>query len=252
MAAAAAGAEPRFKVSGTGRAGPDGLRVALAVSNLLADPVSRVVLVGELAGERAEARLEQLAPAKEESFELRFALSAPLRAGVHALTLLIDFQPQQPGAPRRGERLAVLLPLGAEPPPAVAVQASPLALDLLATLELRISSRDGAAHRVALEVIPPHGVNVREAPAQVAVPALGAARVPVRLVRGGAERGRRQPILIVTRPLDGALERASLASVELELLPEPAVLPRLRPALGAAAAALLAAAGALEWLRRRA
>jgi len=175
-----------------------------------------------------------------------------VRPGRYALTFRIEYRPDQPAeAPPRDEWAFVLAELGAQPQPALAVRIEPLTLDVAGTANVVLESADGAAHRAGVRVLLPSGVNVLEAPLEADVPAAGEVRVPVRLVRGDAPRGRPHAMIVIAGPVDGPLERASVAKGEIQIASDPAWLPRLRPGLAALGALLLLAAIALELRARR-
>ncbi len=83
------------------------------------------------------------------------------------------------------------------------------------------------------------------------MPASGSVEVPLPLVRGGAVRGSRSGILVVARTTDGGMERAAVATGVVEILPDPALLPRLRVPLAVSGSALLGFSLWAEWRRRR-
>jgi hypothetical protein len=120
----------------------------------------------------------------------------------------------------------------------------------MGSLPVGLESTDGAAHRVAVRVLPPRGLNVLGGPlVDLDVPGSGRVTAPVSLLRAGAPRESRQGILIVASAADGPLERTAVATGVVTIARDPALLPRLRPALWLLAAALLGAAAWAE-LRR--
>ena len=119
------------------------------------------------------------------------------------------------------------------------------------TASIVLESADGAAHRAALRVLLPAGVNVLEAPSEVDVPAVGGVSVPVRLIRGASARGHRHGMIVVAGPIDGPLERASVTLGDIQIASDPAWLPRLRPVLAVLGALLLIAAAVIELRGRR-
>ena len=215
------------------------------------EPARALFVEAELAGRRAQAELLALAAGEERLVPLSFPSYLP-RPGRYALTLLIEYKPDKPpDATARNERAYLLLDLGARPQPALGVRVEPLTLDVIGTASVVLESADGAAHRAALRVVLPAGVNVLEAPAEVLVPAVGRVSVPVRLVRGSSARGFRHGIIVIAGPIDGPLERTSVAVGEIQIAADPAWLPRLRPALIVLGALLLIAAVASELRGRR-
>ena len=245
-------ASARFEVAGTAQS-PDGtsLEVTVALQNkgdLLASPLT---IQGELVAERREARLDEgVAPGATGRVVLHFPLEVP-RPGLHALTLLLEWPvgplpAQGTLAPMASQRAFLLLTLGALAEPAVRVVAPDLELETSGTLAVGLESADGAAHRVSVRVLTPHGLNVLEAGGEVIVPATGRATSPITLLRGSAPRESQQGIVVVASVLDGPLERTAVATGVVKLARDPALLPRLRTALWFVAAGLLAAAAYAE------
>lgn len=230
---------------------PSALEVELRLRNIGDSPARALFVEGELAGRRAEAELASLEAGAAARLPLRFPSYLP-RPGRYALTLLFEYRPAQPpDALPHNERAFLLLDLGARPQPALGVRIEPLTLDVSGTVRIVLESADGAAYRAGLRILLPAGVNVLEAPAEVDVPAGGRVSVPVRLVRGSSARGHAHGIIVIAGPVDGPLERASVAVGQIQIAPDPAWLPRLRPALGALGALLLIAAVASELRGRR-
>ena len=232
---------------------PDGafLEVAVKLQNLGDEKASPLTIQGELAGERGEARLAAGVEAgASESAVLRFPLEVP-RPGLHAVTLLLEW-PVGPAPadgslpPMASQRAFLLLTLGVVAEPGVHVKAPDFELETRGDLPVDLESADGSAHRVSLRVLTPRGLNVLDAGGEVIVPASGRVTAPVTLVRGSAPRESRQGIVVVASVLDGPLERTSAATGVVSLSRDPALLPRLRPALWLVAAALLAAAAYAE------
>lgn len=227
------------------------LHVEIRLRNRGDEPARALFVEGELAGRRAQAELPTLGAGEERALTLSFPSYLP-RPGRYALTLLIEYRPDKPpDATPHNERAYLLLDLGARPQPALAVRVEPLTLDVSGTASVVLESADGAAYRAALRVVLPAGVNVLEAPAEVLVPAVGSTSVPVRLIRGSSARGLRHGIIVIAVPIDGPLERASVAVAEIQIAADRAWLPRLRPALIVLGALLLIAAAASELRGRR-
>lgn len=255
-----AAASARFEVTGKATS-PDGvsLEVTVALENAGDEKASPLTIEGRLVAERREARLaDGVAPGATEQAVLRFPVEVP-RPGLHALTLLLEW-PVGPAPadgtlpPMASQRAFLLLTLGAVAEPAVRVTPALLELETRGTLAVGLESADGAAHRVSLRVLTPRGLNVLDAGGEVDVPAKGRVTAPVTLLRAGAPRESRQGIVVVARALDGPLERTAVATGIVNLTRDPALLPRLRPALWLLAAGLLAAAAYLEvrWRSARA
>lgn len=244
-------ADARFETSASLRADTDASVVELRLTNAGDTSARDVFVEAELSGLRSEADLGSLGSGEARSCTLRFPGRA--RPGRHALVVLIDYRPVlPPDAAARKQPSLLLLDLGSAPAPVLSLRLEPSPLDVASDTWVVMRSLDGAAHRVALRLLPPAGVNVLEAPSEVALPATGSARVRARLVRGDAPRGSRHPIAAAATPIGEPLERAAVASAELEILPDPARLPRLRPWLFALGGLLLAGALAAELLLRRA
>ena len=252
LAPQALAADVRFEVSGGVAPGPE-LQVDLALRNTGTLEARDVFLEGTLAGTRTQAEAGALAAGATRTYRLRFPGASP-RPGRHALILQIEYKPAQPPeAVARQQPALLLLELGGAPaPPALDVRVEPSRLDVSSIAWVVLESLDRAPHRVALTVLLATGVNVLAAPGEVAVPAHGALRVPVRLVRGDAPRGGRHPISVIVSSLGEPLERAFAAHAEIEIAGDPARLPRLRPWLFGLGALLLLGALLAELHARRA
>jgi len=251
LAPASLSAEVRFAVSGQIRTAAPALELDLRLRNSGDSKARALAILGELAGQHDVAELAALSAGESSVLTLRFPARLP-RPGRYALALRIEYRPDQPAdAPLRHAPGFLLVDLGGAAQPALAIRVEPPTLDVAATALIVVESADGAAHRAGVRVLLPSGINVREAPAEVDVPAAGRVSVPVRLIRGDAARGSRQQMLVVAGPVDGSLERTSVAQAEIQIAPDPAWLPRLRPGLVALGALLLLAATALEWRVRR-
>jgi hypothetical protein len=253
VAEARAGA--RFEVSGTVEAAENGLAVRVSLKNVGDRGTGSVTVEGELLGRRQEGSLDQGVPAGESrSLLLRYPPEVP-RRGVHPLTLLVDFTEPTPGAdgspPAESQRAFLLLALGANPPPAVRVDAAEGRLETRSSLAVGLESLDGAPHRVRLRVLTPHGLRAENPPADVGVPAVGRVLVTIPLLRSGAPRGSRQGVLVVAEASDGPLARTTVTTGVVEIAPDPALMPRLRRPLLVLAGLLLASAAALEFRRSR-
>ena len=131
--------------------------------------------------------------------------------------------------------------------PAVHLFARDVRLEFYGDVEAELESADGAAHRVRVRVHPPPGLQAPDE-AEVAVPATGRITARVRLWRSTAARGSRQALVIVAQPVDAGAAASTTASVDI--LPDPAWMPRLRRPMAILAVLLLAAAAGLEVRRR--
>jgi hypothetical protein len=252
---AGARAGVRFEVSGTVEAGESGIAVRVNLKNVGDRGSGSVSVEGEFLGRREEGTLDQGVPAGESrSLLLRYPPEVP-RRGVHPLTLLLDFAEAAPGAnsnpPSESQRAFLLVALGANPPPAVRVDAAEGRLETRSSLAVGLESLDGASHRVRLRVLTPHGLRAENPPAEVGVPAAGRVSVPIPLLRSGAPRGSRQGVLLVAEDGDGPLARTTVTTGVVEIAPDPAMMPRLRLPLVVLGVLLLASAVALEFQHRR-
>lgn len=166
-----------------------------------------------------------------------------LPAGPLAAVARVDWRPSDaaPDAPPSSRAFAATLRGGG-----LRLEPEPARLGGAGAIAVRVSSLDGRARRVRLEVAAPMGL-LALPPPEFEVPAAGVARVEVPLARGSAARGSTVGLALLARAEDAA--GAALARVEL--LAEPGWLPALRPALVVAALALLGAAALAEWRARR-
>jgi hypothetical protein len=253
--AASAGAGARFEVSGAVEATESEIAVRVSLKNVGDRATGTVSVEGEFLGRRREGTLDQGVPAGESrSLLLRYPPEVP-RRGVHPLTLLLDFAEAASAAnanpPTVSQRAFLLLALGANPPPAVRVDAAEGRVETRSSLAVGLQSLDGAPHRVHLRVLTPHGLRAENPPADVEVPAAGLVSVPIPLLRSGAPRGSRQGVLFVAEAADGPLARTTVTTGVVEIAPDPAIMPRLRLPLLVLAGLLLASAVALEFRRSR-
>lgn len=245
LASSSASAAPRFRVSGSPQVLGERIEVRVDLTNEGDQAAASVSVEGRLLGARDDARIARAIGAGEtHSVLLSFPLVLP-RPGLHPLTLLLDSP--EPGAERTLSQCAfLLLTLGAKPEPALRLAVPETPLDVSGTLTVGLESADGVAHRARLSVVTPRGLRAEPPPGLIAVPATGRVSAAIRLLRGAAPRGSRQGILVIAVAEDGELERTSIATGEVRVLPDPALMPRLRPWLFALALALLVAAVALE------
>jgi hypothetical protein len=227
------------------------LEVRVTVTNRGESWASPLEVVGELLGERSEARLaDGLPPGREGAVQLSFA-SARVRPGTHALTLLLEHPLEGPpdGAgnpPMASQRAWLLLALGANPGPAVRLAAPALHLDVKGDLAVRLDSADGESHRVRLRAFTARGLRAEGGGVEVAVPAKGTSTAALPLVRAGAPRGSAHVVLLLADTLDGPLARDAVLAVPVEVAADPSLMPRLRVPLLALGLALLAVALGFE------
>jgi hypothetical protein len=250
-AAPAARAQAILDVSGSVVSVAPRLEVRVVVTNRGTSPAAPLDVMGELLGERSEARLAGgVAPAGEGAVLLTFALPGD-RPGTHALTLLLEHPVEGPpdGAgnpPMASQRAWLLLALGANPSPAVRLAAQTLHLDVKGDLAVRLESADGESHRVRLRAYTARGLRAEGDGAEVAVPAKGTFTAALPLVRAGAPRGSRHAVLLVADVVDGPLARAAVLVASVEVAADPSLLPRLRAPLLFLGLALLAVALVFE------
>lgn len=250
----AAAATARFEVSGTTRTvDPALLEVVVHLKNAGDAAAQPLQVEGELFEEHSRMRLDRgIRPGETDHVVLQFPLVGA-RPGRHALVLLAEWPgpgPQDNAAlpAMASQRLFLLLNLGAAAEPAVRLLAPELTLETEGRLEVGLESADGAAHRVLLRAHPPRGLNAFGPPIEVAVPAQGRTVAELALLRAGAPRGSRQGVLVHAQALDGERERAEVAATVVQIAPDPALLPKLRPALWTMSALLIAAS---LWLALR-
>jgi hypothetical protein len=115
----------------------------------------------------------------------------------------------------------------------------PARLDVSGSVAVAVESADGEAHRVRLRLLPARGLRSDGGAVAIDVPAQGRAGATLRLVRAGAPRGTRHAVLLVAEAEDGPLARTSVATVTVEIAPDPSFLPRWRRAVLASALLLL-------------
>lgn len=246
----------RLEVSGEVVGRSPRLEVRVIVSNHGDDEARPLEVVGELLGEHREARVVRgVAPGAQVAVILDFDPS-PVRAGLHALTLLLEHpiggaSDAAGNRPVASQRAFLLLALGARPDPAVRIEALPASIDVQGPLEVRMGSADGERHRVRLRALPARGLRAPDPPSEITVPAGGVVSVPLRLVRAGAARGSRHGVVVVAETLDGPLARTSVVAATVDVDADPAILPRVRSPLFVLALVLLSLAAIAEMRRRR-
>jgi hypothetical protein len=246
-AALPARADPHLEVGGAVTPGSDALRVRLDLGNSgnksLDGPIQ---VVGWLFGQRDEARLDEaIAPGKTKEVPLSFPPDVP-RPGVHALTLLVSYSSQGVAT---SQCAYLLLGLGGTPEPAVRLSVGEAAFELRGSLEVGLESADGAPHEARLHVATPHGLRAEDPAAPVAVPAAGRVTARIPLLRVGAAHGSHHGVVVVAEAVDGPQARTSVATAIVHVLPDPAVLPRIRGFLFGAGVLLLLASAFVELWR---
>jgi hypothetical protein len=246
-----AGEGGELEVTGEVMATTPRLEVRVAVRNTGDLPVVSLDVTGELLGQRRTARLPGvLGPHLVSAVALDFDSSQAV-PGAYALALLLEHPlggaPDAAGNPPMASQRAWLpVALGANPPPAVRVRAPEAALDVRGALDVSLESVDGARHRVRLRALTPRGVRADVGEIVLDVPAAGALRTRLPLVRAGAPRGTRHGVLLVAETVAGSPVRTSAAMVTVLVLPDRSLLPRLHAPLLALAMLMLAASVGYE------
>jgi len=232
------------------------LEIRVVIRNPGPVEVGPLDVVGELQGERREARVSSgIGPGETAAVVLPFAAPPP-RPGLYALVLLLEHPvagvPDAAGSPpRASQRAWLLLALGARPDAAVTLRGEPCVIDAQGALRVRVESKDGEPHRVSLQAHADPGLRFEGRTVELAVPASGPVTASLPLARAGAARGSRHEVLVVAEPLDGPLARASVASATVDVAPDPSLLPRLHRPLLATGVLLLALAALAEVRARR-
>ena len=251
-------AEAMLEVSGSVASVAPRLEVRVVVTNRGDRRAAPIDVVGELLGERFEARLASgVGAGREGTVLLAFSPVRP-PPGTHALTILLEYPVEgtadAAGNPPMASQVAwLLVALGPTAPPAVRVEASPLRLDVRGDLAVRLESVDSETHHVHLRVAAARGLRADGPGADVVVPGRGTASAALPIVRAAAPRGSRHAVLVIAEATDGPLARTSVVPVRVEIAPFPSRLPGLRPAVLALGVLLLAVALVFEvWRRFRA
>ena len=248
-------AEAVLDVSGSVVSLAPQLEVRVVVTNRGDRRASPLDVVGELLGERVEARIAGgVRSGGEGTVLLAFSPVNP-RPGTHALTLLLEHPlagtADAAGNPPMASQVAwLLVALGASPPPAVRLDAPPLRLDVRGELAVRLESADSEPHQVHLRAATARGIRAEGPGVDVAVPGRGTASAALPILRAGAPRGSRHAVLLVAEATDGPVARTTVAPVPVDIAAFPSMLPGLRPAVLAAGLLLLAAALGYEGWRR--
>ncbi len=250
-------ADAQLDVTGRVLATTPRLVVQVVVTNRGDRPAAAVDVTGELLDQQSTARLASgVAPGRWGAVVLEFDVAAAA-PGVHALTLLLEHP--LPGTldaagnpPLASQRAWLPVVLGgANPGPAVRLEATPARIDVRGPLVVSLASVDGREHRVHLRAVPARGLRA-EGEASLPVPASGVVTAQLPLMRAGAPRGTRHGVLLVAESRDGPPLRTTVAVASVEVAPDPSLLPRLHLPLLVLALLLLAGAlGAEAWRSRR-
>jgi hypothetical protein len=249
-------ASPPLEVSGEVVSVVPRLEVRVVVTNRGNQPTGPLDVAGELLGERREARVSAGVEASASAAVVLGFDASPKRPGLHALTLLLEHPVEGPpdaggNPPVESERAWLLLALGPGPPPepAVRLEPEPAPIDVRGELRVRLRSADGAPHRVSLRGLAARGLRFEGPPVEVTVPGSSSVLASLPMVRAGAPRGTKAGVLVVAETADGPLARTAVAGTNVEVAPDPSVLPRVRWVVLVAGVALLAAAAVAEWRR---
>jgi hypothetical protein len=260
---ARAGAE--LSVSGEVVARAPRLEVRLVIENRGGEPAVPLDVVGELLGERREARVvEGVAPGEEAAVVLDFA-AEEARPGLHALTLLLEHpvggaSDAAGNPPVKSRRAYLLLAVGPNPGPAVGIEiacphgdaggdcATPI--EVRGVVTARLESTDGEAHLMKVTAFTARGLRPEGPPNTVEVPAAGTVSVRIPVIRAGAPPGSRHGVLVVAETIDDPLARTSVQTATVEVAAHPSLVRRFRGPLLALGLALLATAAVAEWRRR--
>ena len=239
----------QLDVSGAVESVGDVLEVRVDVANKGGTAASTLDIRAELGGQTDVRTIAAGVPPGGTRSAV-FPFPPPARPGVHLLGLRLDYV--EKGGPEAGasQRAFLLLSIGANPPPTVRVTAGEAAFELTGTVPVRVESADGRPHRARVRVLTPRHLNANE-PVELDVPANGAATAEVAVLRGSVARPSRHGVLAVAETLDGDYAHAAVAATLVHVSADPALMPKLRFWIAAAAVSLLLAAGLFEWRRSR-
>ena len=234
-------AEPALKVAASLLRRSPTLDVQVDLENTSAADVRPLTVTGELRGDEESTELKSgLARGERERVVLHFPEAPP---GTFGLALRLIYPPQ-PGATETVEQLqCIALRAGGEVTPPIAIHAPDLALETTAEWPLTISSTDGKPHHVQLWIEVPRGLGVSTLSLAVDVDGKTPSVRRPRLYRGKIVRGARVGAYVMAEAEGGT---SVLGQGTIEILPDPALLPRLRLPLAILALLLLSAAAALE------
>jgi hypothetical protein len=256
LVAAPASAAARLEIGGgVERSTDETLDVRVDLTNRGDQAAVPVGIDGELFGHHEKRRLDEgVPPGATRSAVLSFPLADAV-PGVHALALVLEYwvSPDPGGAPQVfGQPAYILIALGENPPPALTLRVPEAQMDSLGRLRVGIASRDGAAHRVTLQVRTPRALRVDPVDSTVDVPATGEAVAELKLFRVDAPWQSAQGILVVASATDGPVVKTTAATGVVRVLGDPARMPRLRRGLLVVALLLLVGAIVAEVRRQRA
>jgi hypothetical protein len=251
LAATPAVADVRLDVgAGPIAATEDHLDVTVEMRNEGATATGPLDVDGEIFEHHSLASVTEGIPAGEaRSVTLRFPPDVP-RAGVHPVSLLLDYAAAGTPGTRLSQRAYLLVALGEAPPPAVRVVLGETRLDWAGEAILGVESVDGLPHAVRLRLEGPRGLRVVDPDGEIAVPPRGIVRVPVRIFRGTLPWDTVQGVLAVATTTDGPAARTTVTAGSVRVLPDPAWLPRFRKPLLLVTLLLLGAAAFAEAWKR--
>jgi hypothetical protein len=232
MATVPAWGEVRLGVAaGTVEVSADHLGVSVQLRNEGDAATGPVDADGEIFEAHSLARVPDGIPAGQtRDVVLRFPPDVP-RPGTYALSLLLDYAPAGAAGSPLSQRAYLLLALGEVGSPAVRIRLGETRLDWAGVASVGLESADGQEHAVRLRLEGPRGLRVLDPDGEVAVPAHGEVRTPIRLFRGTLPWDTVQGVLAVATSVDGPVARTTVAVSTARVTPDPAWLPRVRKPL---------------------
>jgi len=241
----------RLEISGEVLGTEGEIEVKVALRNAGDTAAANLTVEGEILGNTSSARLPAGIPAQGRGeVRLKFPGGA-IRAGVHPLALLLDYDGAGRPAPSAvSQRAYLLLGLGGVAGPSVRLSMEDARMDDSGVVSVSLASLDASPHEARLRLLGPRGFRADPPADEVDVPAHGSARVPIRVFRGSLPWGSRQGLLALAEVGDGPLATTAVASGIVDVAPDPARMPALRRPLLAAGIALLGLAAWLEARRR--
>ncbi len=242
-------AEVRLEVNGSVAVAGEALEARIDVTNRGTVAAEGLSVQGEFLGEHDETVIAMpVGAGHTRSVALRFAVASP-PPGVHILPLRLDYTPS--GAGPTSQRAYLMVALGGHVGEALRLVVSETEIQDRAHVRVIVSSADGGAHTVRLRVHPPRGLNAHGDPVTLVVPAHGTAQGFLPILRAGAPRPSVQGVLVSAATVEGPT-RTTVAASLVRVLPDPALMPRLRTPLAGVALALALWALAAEVRRRKA
>jgi hypothetical protein len=244
---AAAPAGVQLEVGGAVIVADDELQAQVDLKNRGDTAARSLTVLGELLGEHDEAVVAPpLEPGGMHRVSLRFPVSDP-RPGVHVLPLRLDYTPE--GANPTSQRAYLLVALGENVPPAIRLEVFDTQLRDRAFVRVKTASTDGRSHAVRLRVHTPRGLNPHGDPVELVVPAQGEAEALLPILRGAAPRPSLQGVLVSAATVEAPI-RTTVSTGKVRVLPDPALMPKLRRPLAFLALALAVVCVIAEVRRR--